>query len=106
MLELGPQAASLHADLANALHDGKVDQLYAAGPMMKHLFDAVPDACRGVWHEKAAELQAPLFDTLQPGDVVMVKGSNGSRMGPLVAAMKEHFVAPSDSSAAQAMVQE
>ena len=106
MLELGPQAATLHSDLVDALRDGKVDQLYAAGPMMKHLFDAVPDAMQGEWHEKAAELQAPLFDTIQPGDVVMVKGSNGSRMGPLVAAMKEHFIAPSDSSAAQAMVQE
>jgi len=28
---------------------------------------------------------------LRAGDVVMVKGSNGSRMGPLIAALREHF---------------
>ena len=29
-------------------------------------------------------------DAIRAGDVVMVKGSNGSRMGPLVAAIRTH----------------
>lgn len=32
-----------------------------------------------------------LLDGLQAGDVVMIKGSLGSRMGPLVDAIKERF---------------
>jgi UDP-N-acetylmuramyl pentapeptide synthase len=35
---------------------------------------------------------------LRGGDVVMVKGSNGSRMGPIVAALKSNFAG--DASAA------
>ena len=33
------------------------------------------------------------------GDVVMIKGSNGSRMGPLVAAMRKAFASPQGATA-------
>ena len=32
-----------------------------------------------------------IISALRAGDVVMIKGSNGSRMGPLAAALREHF---------------
>jgi UDP-N-acetylmuramyl pentapeptide synthase len=47
--------------------------------------------------ENAAELTPILYDELAAGDVVMVKGSNASRMGPLVEALKAHF-APAPAS--------
>ena len=40
-------------------------------------------------------LQASLLGGLKAGDVVMVKGSLGSRMGPLVEAMRAQFI-PAD----------
>jgi UDP-N-acetylmuramoyl-tripeptide--D-alanyl-D-alanine ligase len=65
---------------------------------MRGLYEAAPAAMRGAWSAKAADIQAPLFEALRGGDVVMVKGSNGSRMGPVVAALKSNF--SGDASAA------
>jgi UDP-N-acetylmuramyl-tripeptide synthetase/UDP-N-acetylmuramoyl-tripeptide--D-alanyl-D-alanine ligase len=87
MLELGSDAPMLHAGLADALAQAGVDVLLASGPNMAHLYAAVPETCRGAWAETAAGLEAALLATVRAGDVVMVKGSNGSRMAPLVAAL-------------------
>ena len=46
---------------------------------------------RAAWAERSGELAAKVAAALRGGDVVMVKGSNGSRMGPLVAALRDHF---------------
>ena len=55
---------------------------------MRHLYEALPEARRGAWAPSSAELQPTLIAALEGGDVVMIKGSNGSRMAPLVAAVK------------------
>ena len=94
MLELGPQSAQMHSELADALIDNKVDLLFAAGPMSKHLYEAAPAAMRAAWTATAVELETPLADALRAGDVVMIKASNGSRMGPVVAALQRRFAAP------------
>jgi UDP-N-acetylmuramoyl-tripeptide--D-alanyl-D-alanine ligase len=46
---------------------------------MKRLHDVLPPARRGLWRETAAELAAEAAALVAPGDVVMVKGSNGSK---------------------------
>jgi UDP-N-acetylmuramyl pentapeptide synthase len=51
----------------------------------------LPPEMRGLWGETAAAIEGALADGIGTGDVVMVKGSNGSRMGPLVAALKDRF---------------
>ncbi|CAN5151933.1 UDP-N-acetylmuramoylalanyl-D-glutamyl-2,6-diaminopimelate--D-alanyl-D-alanine ligase [soil metagenome] len=91
MLELGNDAPAMHRDLAEALDGAKVDLLYAAGPLMAHLWDAIPPHRRGAYADQSESLKAPLLQALAPGDVVMIKGSLGSRMGPLVEAMKQHY---------------
>jgi UDP-N-acetylmuramoyl-tripeptide--D-alanyl-D-alanine ligase len=91
MRELGPQGPALHAGLAAALAEAKVDSVYAAGPLMRHLFEALPVARRGLHAETAAELLPALYETLGIGDVIMVKGSNASRMGPLAEAIRTRF---------------
>ena len=91
MLELGPEAARLHKALADPVMQNRVDMVFAAGPLMKNLHESLPPRVRGAWAEKAADLESALFEAIAPGDVVMVKGSNGSRMGPIVAAMKQKF---------------
>ena len=88
MLELGPEAAELHAGLSESLVHNRIDQVYAAGPLTQHLFQALPSSMRGMWAPSATELIEPLLMTLAGGDVVMIKGSNGSRMGPIVAALE------------------
>ena len=91
MLELGPQAADLHADLAGAVIDADVDLVFAAGPLMKHLYDALPEAKRGAWAPTSVEIEEDLVKAIGRYDILMVKGSNGSRMGPVVAKIKSMF---------------
>ncbi len=91
MLELGPENARLHRELNDCVAGNHVDAVFAAGPLMKNLYDALPPHLRGAWAETSAELQPAVIEAIADGDVVMVKGSNGSRMGPIVAALKQHF---------------
>jgi UDP-N-acetylmuramoyl-tripeptide--D-alanyl-D-alanine ligase len=100
MLELGPQAAGLHMALADELERNEINQVFAAGPLMKGLYDAIPLRMRGGWAPNAAQLLEPLSRAVASGDVVMIKGSNGSRMGPLAAALEERFspAAPDSTS--------
>lgn len=95
MLELGEQAAELHAGLASAVDEAKVDVLYASGPLMAHLWNKTPPQRRGAYADKSDGLEATLLGGLRAGDVVMVKGSLGSRMGPLVDAIRGQF-SPAD----------
>jgi UDP-N-acetylmuramoyl-tripeptide--D-alanyl-D-alanine ligase len=87
MLELGPEAANFHAQLASPLERAEVDLVYCAGPLMKSLWDALPPTRRGGYAESAAALAPQLARAVEPGDVVMVKGSNGSKAGAVAAAL-------------------
>jgi len=91
MLELGSEGAAMHAALAEALRANRVDLLFGAGPLTRALYDAAPAALRAFWAERSRDIQDELANALRGGDVVMIKGSNGSRMGPLVAALRERF---------------
>jgi UDP-N-acetylmuramoyl-tripeptide--D-alanyl-D-alanine ligase len=91
MLELGPGAAAMHAELAADLSANHVDLLFGAGPLTRALFDAAPASMRAAWRERSSELTDEVADALRGGDIAMVKGSNASRMGPLVAALRERF---------------
>jgi len=94
MLELGPDGAAMHAALAADLADNAVDLLFGAGPLTRALFDAAPQAKRAVWAGRSSELVEAVAGALRAGDVVMVKGSNGSGMGPLVGALRDRFAVP------------
>lgn len=88
MLELGKDSARLHADLALPLKTSNVDLVYTCGKAMKNLHDNLPANKRGAHKETSAELAQIVPDVLIPGDVVMVKGSLGSKMGTVVEALR------------------
>jgi UDP-N-acetylmuramoyl-tripeptide--D-alanyl-D-alanine ligase len=91
MLELGPTGPDMHAALAGPIAENNIDLVFAAGPLMRRLWEALPPERRGGYGATSADLQAGVLQALQPGDAVMVKGSLGSRMGPIVAAMKSRY---------------
>ncbi|MCX5497145.1 UDP-N-acetylmuramoylalanyl-D-glutamyl-2,6-diaminopimelate--D-alanyl-D-alanine ligase [Kaistia dalseonensis] len=91
MLELGPDTQRLHAELVDPLMQAGVDRVYLAGPSMHALWEVLPAAMQGHYAEKASELELILVEEVAAGDVVMVKGSNGSRMAPLVETLKTRF---------------
>ena len=87
MLELGAFARHEHASLLPAVR-ANADAVFCCGPNMKTLFDSLPPALRGAWAPDSTTL-APLVRTaLRAGDTVMVKGSLGSRMRHVVAALQ------------------
>ncbi len=87
MLELGDFGAGLHGDLAQPVDEAQVDVLYAAGPLMANLWARTPAARRGAYAETSEGLRDALLSGLRAGDVVMIKGSLGSRMEPLAEAI-------------------
>lgn len=89
MLELGADAPRLHAELAMPLQAANVSLVYTCGPLMKNLHDALPPQNRGDHRDNSRDLAQIVPDVLVPGDVVMVKGSHGSRMDVVVEAMRK-----------------
>jgi UDP-N-acetylmuramoyl-tripeptide--D-alanyl-D-alanine ligase len=87
MLELGGEARSFHAALAEPLAEARVDLVFCAGPLMKSLWDALPATRRGGYAETAAQLSPLVARAAEPGDVVMVKGSNGSKASAVAQAL-------------------
>ncbi len=88
MLELGSDGPKMHADLALPLKACNVDLVYTCGKDMKKLYEQLPANQRGAHKDTSQELAQIVPDVLVPGDVVMVKGSLGSKMGLVVEALR------------------
>ena len=86
MLELGPEGAALHAGLKPAL--AAADLVFLCGKLMHALWEALPESRRTAYAPNAAELAPVVAAAVQPGDTVLVKGSNGSRMSAIIDALK------------------
>ena len=88
MLELGPRGPSLHRGLVEAVLANTVDLVFCCGPLMRSLWQALPAGRRGGYAENSAALEVQVLSAVRAGDVVMVKGSLGSRMAPIVKALQ------------------
>jgi UDP-N-acetylmuramoyl-tripeptide--D-alanyl-D-alanine ligase len=87
MLELGPESDAYHAGLAAEIEAAKVDLVFGAGLRMKSLWEALPPTRRGAYAETAEALAPSLIRAVEPGDLVMVKGSRDSRAKALFEAL-------------------
>lgn len=88
MLELGADAPAMHADLADVARAEGIDLVFTAGPLMEHLHLALPLALRAAHSADSAALAPVVAKAIRPGDVVMAKGSAGSRMSRVIDALK------------------
>jgi UDP-N-acetylmuramoyl-tripeptide--D-alanyl-D-alanine ligase len=91
MLELGSSADAMHRKLADAIEAAGIDLVFCSGPLMRALWEALPSRARGGYAEMAAGLESAVLGAIRAGDAVMVKGSLGSKMGPLVKALERQF---------------
>ena len=89
MLELGPKGRSLHRGLLAAVEANAIDLVFCCGPLMHALWRALPAGLRGGYAENAAALEPQVVSAIHGGDAVMVKGSLGSRMAPIVKALQK-----------------
>jgi UDP-N-acetylmuramyl pentapeptide synthase len=91
MLELGDAASALHRGLAAAVEKSHADLVFLAGPNMAALWQDLPETRRGAYAQSAAELEPILLKAIGPGDVIMMKASLGTKLGPVVEGLKQHF---------------
>lgn len=89
MLELGTDEAALHAAIARHPGLAGVAVIHCVGPRMKHLWDVLPRRQRGEWVATAAELVPRARSLMDAGDVVLVKGSKGSKVSLVVDALRK-----------------
>ncbi|MBZ0163061.1 MAG: UDP-N-acetylmuramoylalanyl-D-glutamyl-2,6-diaminopimelate--D-alanyl-D-alanine ligase [Notoacmeibacter sp.] len=87
MLELGVHSAKLHKELAGPIGEAGVDRVFLAGPEIRILADNLPDQVESTYREDADTLAQLLVEAVRPGDVVMIKSSNGIGFSRLVEAL-------------------
>lgn len=87
MLELGEKENEYHAGLIEPILASKPDLVFLSGNRMKHLWDVIPEQMRGAYAQNSKELAPFVCEAILPDDVIMVKGSNGSHMNVIVAAL-------------------
>ena len=98
MLELGSQADALHRELTDPIVENAVDLVFCSGPAMHALWQALPSGRRGSYAEDSKGLESKIIDAVRAGDAIMVKGSNGSKMAPIVKALERAYArAPQDA---------
>ncbi len=88
MLELGSGEALLHSELADHPAMERIDRVICVGQSARALHDALSGARRGAWFETAEELAETVHKHLAAGDVVLVKGSKGSRVSLVASAIR------------------
>jgi UDP-N-acetylmuramoyl-tripeptide--D-alanyl-D-alanine ligase len=89
MLELGPRGRALHRGLVAAVDANAIDLVFCCGPLMHALWQALPPSRRGGYAEDSGALEPQVLSAVGADDVVMVKGSLGSRMAPIVKALQK-----------------
>lgn len=95
MLELGPESAEMHREAGVALAEMGVDLLWGVRGQARHVIDGAlqgglaENATR--FFEAAGAAAAALVEEIQPGDLVLVKGSRGVRMDAVIKALRERF---------------
>jgi UDP-N-acetylmuramoyl-tripeptide--D-alanyl-D-alanine ligase len=87
MRELGEHADELHAGLAPAVLEAKVDQLILVGEDMRPLEDALQGRVAVDRAADADDASNVLARIVRPGDVVLVKASNSIGLAKLVEQM-------------------
>ena len=91
MLELGARGTELHRGLVESIVENSVDLVFCAGALYQSFWEALPSERRGGYAVTAAALEADVLGALRAGDALMVKGSLGSKMGPIVKTLTRQF---------------
>ncbi len=88
MLELGAEGPRLHAGLANAVLKSKADLVFCCGAQMDALYQVLPEGWRGGHSNDSRELALKVVEAVKPGDILLIKGSKGSKMGYVIEALQ------------------
>ena len=87
MRELGEKSDEYHAALAGPVRDAGVQLVILVGEQMRPLAEALEGQVEIVHVPDAAAARDRLMATLEAGDAVLIKGSNGVGLAAVVAAL-------------------
>jgi UDP-N-acetylmuramoyl-tripeptide--D-alanyl-D-alanine ligase len=87
MKELGVNSTDLHRALAPLVSAARVEFVFAVGPEMKRMCEDLSGKIEVIHTDRSDDIIKYLLCEIQPGDVILVKGSKGSRMGTVVDAL-------------------
>ena len=106
MLELGPESPRLHREAGHQAASQKVDWVLGvqghAAELVQGAVDAGLPSERARFFATSSDAAAFLSELLQPGDLVLVKGSRGVKMERIVEALGARLVPAGDSAEAPA----
>jgi UDP-N-acetylmuramoyl-tripeptide--D-alanyl-D-alanine ligase len=89
MRELGKEGPGLHRGLKDDLVAAGIDVAYLTGPLMAELFALLPENIRGGHTPDSLAMAALAPKAIKANDIVLVKGSLGTRMAPIVEAIRD-----------------
>lgn len=89
MGELGVEENLFHSDLARIEGIKEIDVFYLVGPLMRFMWDELPDYKESKWFESIDELIMEIGSLIAVNDTIMVKGSNYTKVSKIVEAIKK-----------------
>jgi UDP-N-acetylmuramoyl-tripeptide--D-alanyl-D-alanine ligase len=90
MLELGPDSAVMHRNVAREAENNGVEYLLTYGSLSRNTYEASNAKFKAHYDQKNM-LSEYLSELLSPGDVVLVKGSRGMKMEDVVTFLRERL---------------
>jgi len=84
MLELGEAAPAAHAEIGALINRLPIDAVFAYGPHMQHLVQAMGTTKWAEHFENKKRLSEEVSRSVRPGDVILLKGSRGMAMEEVV----------------------
>jgi UDP-N-acetylmuramoyl-tripeptide--D-alanyl-D-alanine ligase len=100
MLELGPESARLHREAGRQATSQRLDWVLGVqGQAAELVQGAVEDGQppeRARFFSTSSDAAAFLLELLQPGDLLLIKGSRGVKMERIVEALRARFVLAGD----------
>jgi UDP-N-acetylmuramoyl-tripeptide--D-alanyl-D-alanine ligase len=95
MLELGRLSEQLHFDLGKRIGRNGIDVLITVGKLSKWIAKGAQEVYlnkkRILCFDSSDEVAAKLKDLIEPGDVVLIKGSRSIAMEKIVTGIKKYF---------------
>lgn len=97
MYELGDISEQAHASLKDVVIEGKYDAIYLIGKEMIPLYDALGEEEPAVLAETISDIADEIISVTPDGSVIMIKGSNGTKLSTLVEQFKQNSLKQSET---------